>query len=184
MKPSAWLEKTVPDYQLLSDQERDAIKDFTLLWTLYEGRILDTRGNANRVIKAVSSLKDSGTLVLERCRPAIEYFIARHFDGTDLTYAFDELQLRRCDHRPLVKKVLRRQTSDEAEVLSAILIIVFRLRNNLFHGVKWISGIKGQLDNFTNANNTLNVGYGNASNFRSLLKPISRRRTVILFSPD
>jgi hypothetical protein len=155
MNPSAWLEKTVLGYQLLSDQEREAIKDFSLLWSLYEGTILNARGNADAIIRTINSLKERGKLVLGSCRPAIEYFIARYFDETDLTYAFHELHLRPNDHRPLVEKVIRRKASDDAEVLSAILIIVLRLRNNLFHGVKWSYGIKGQLDNFTNANTLL-----------------------------
>jgi hypothetical protein len=58
MTPSAWLEKTVLGYQLLSDQEREAIKDFALLWSLYEGRILHTSGDAKEIIRAVNSLKD------------------------------------------------------------------------------------------------------------------------------
>jgi hypothetical protein len=85
MNPSAWLEKTVLGYQLLSDQEREAIKDFSLLWSLYEGTVLNARGNGDAIIRAINSLKERGKLVLDSCRPAIEYFIARYFDGTDLT---------------------------------------------------------------------------------------------------
>jgi hypothetical protein len=51
-----------------------------------------------------------------------------------------------------VERVIRGQSSGDAEIVSAVLIIVLRLRNNLFHGVKWSYGIKGQLENFRNAN--------------------------------
>lgn len=40
-------------------------------------------------------------------------------------------------------------------MLSAILIIVLRLPNNLFHGTKWAYGIREQLKNFQNANRIL-----------------------------
>jgi hypothetical protein len=33
--------------------------------------------------------------------------------------------------------------------------LMLRLRNNLFHGVKWSYEMKGQLDNFQNANDVL-----------------------------
>ncbi len=36
-----------------------------------------------------------------------------------------------------------------------MLIIVFRYRNNLFHGVKWEYELAGQLSNFTTANSVL-----------------------------
>ncbi len=57
--------------------------------------------------------------------------------------------------KAIVIVIICGRTDDDAEVLSAALIIVLRLRNNLFHGVKWSYGIKGQLENFRNANNLL-----------------------------
>jgi hypothetical protein len=39
--------------------------------------------------------------------------------------------------------------------MKALLVIVYRLRNNLFHGEKWEGGISGQKDNFDNANRVL-----------------------------
>jgi hypothetical protein len=151
----AWLEQTAPGFSLLSGQEREAIKDFSLLWSLYEGTILNRSGNANAIIRTVTSLKKCGKLTLEPFRPAIEHFLERYYDGTDLTYAFHDLHLRSNDHPELVEKVVRGQSSDDVEILSALLIMVFRLRNNLFHGVKWSYGIRGQLDNFRNANDLL-----------------------------
>jgi hypothetical protein len=148
------LKRNVLGFSLLSGQEREAIKDFSLLWSLYEGTILNASGSANAIIHAVDSLKASDRLTLEPLRGAIDYFVERYFDG-DLTYAFDELRLRSNDHRALVEKVVKRQSTDDTEILSAILIVVFRLRNNLFHGVKWSYGIRGQLENFRNANNVL-----------------------------
>lgn len=37
-------------------------------------------------------------------------------------------------------------------IASAMLIIVLRFRNNLFHGVKWQYELASQLDNFETAN--------------------------------
>ena len=155
MKPAAWLEKTAPGFDLLSGSERDAIKDFSLLWTLYEGTVLQSSGSAAAIIRAVGLLKSSGRLSLDPFRPAITYFTARYFDGSDVTDALHGLHWRPNDRRELVERVLRGKSSDDADILSALLIIVYRLRNNLFHGVKWSYGIKGQLENFRNANAVL-----------------------------
>jgi hypothetical protein len=155
MNTLAWLEKTAPGFRLLSGEEREAIKDFSLLWSLYEGTILNRSGNANTIIHTVISLKNQGRLTLDPIRPAITHFLERYYDGTNITQAFYELNLRANDHRALVEKVVQRQSSDDAEILSALLILVFRLRNNLFHGLKWSYGIKGQLENFRNANDLL-----------------------------
>ena len=70
-------------------------------------------------------------------------------------FALTLTRFRANDHRPLVEMVISGQSNDDCEILSAILIIVLRLRNNLFHGNKWSNGIQGQLENFRNSNNVL-----------------------------
>jgi hypothetical protein len=153
--PTRWLEESAPGFDQLSAQEREAIKNFALLWSLYEGRVLNTQGNAINIIQAVESLKKQGKLTLAPFRPAIDYFSKRYYDGTNLTPDFDGLEFKKPDRRSLVKSVVRGQSSDDAEILSAILIIVLRLRNNLFRGIKWQYGIRGQLQNFCSANDVL-----------------------------
>ena len=155
MDPTQWLERSAPGFDRLSTQEREAIKDFALLWSLYEGTVLSATGSAGEIVRAVGSLRDQGKLNLEPFHPAIEYFSRRYYDGTELTPAFEGLHLRAGDRRPLVERVIQRQSSDELEILSAILIIILRLRNNLFHGIKWSYGIQGQLENFQAANDVL-----------------------------
>ena len=36
-----------------------------------------------------------------------------------------------------------------------MFIVVYRIRNNLFHGMKWAYGMRGQLENFRHANAVL-----------------------------
>jgi hypothetical protein len=63
--------------------------------------------------------------------------------------------LRRNDQADLVKDVLRGDDNDPVNCVIAVLIIVYRLRNNLFHGGKWAYGIRDQQSNFRQANKTL-----------------------------
>ena len=51
--------------------------------------------------------------------------------------------------------MLKNDAADTAEVAAALLIIVYRFRNNLFHGVKWAYEIRGQFENFSYANAVL-----------------------------
>jgi uncharacterized membrane protein YecN with MAPEG domain len=51
--------------------------------------------------------------------------------------------------------VLKGNETSSEKVLLAILIIVFRYRNNLFHGEKSIYKLQNQIDNFRNANQFL-----------------------------
>ena len=117
--------------------------------------MLDTEGNADRIIDAVRSLSAQGNLTLKPFHDAIHYYSDRYYDGTEFTHEFAGLNFRSNDHKSLVEKVIQGQSTDDADILSAILIIVFRLRNNLFHGLKWISSIQGQGENFRHANSVL-----------------------------
>ena len=44
-------------------------------------------------------------------------------------------------------------------MVAVILIVIYRFRNNLFHGVKWEYELRGQLDNFNHANQVLMAAY-------------------------
>ncbi len=155
MQVLRWLRHMMPGFDQLSDAERSAIRDFSLLWSLFEGTVLATSANANSIVGAVNALRDQGRLTLAPFRRAIEHFRQRYYDGQNFTPAFEHLNLRGGDNRPLVEAFVSGGAIDEAETLAGLLIITYRLRNNLFHGIKWAYGIQGQLENFRHANHSL-----------------------------
>jgi hypothetical protein len=83
------------------------------------------------------------------------YFTARYFSNGTFTRRFEELNLRPKDNPALVEAVLKGEKANVSDIVTAVLIVVFRLRNNLFHGVKFAYQMRGQLDNFTHANAVL-----------------------------
>lgn len=155
MGARSWLSDKVPGFQQLSVDEQDAIADFALLWSLFEAQILNTNGSAATICAAVEGWRDAGTLDAAASDDALAYFRDRYFKAGQFTYHFDHLHLRAPDREPLIRAVIAGADSDPANRLIAILIIVFRYRNNLFHGVKWQYQLQGQLDNFMTANKVL-----------------------------
>lgn len=152
---TAWLEAHVPGFEHLSDAERSAIGDFTLLWTLFEARVLATRGSAQRISDAVESWEQAGSSDEASCDAELAYFRDRYFANGDFTHHFYGLNLRANDRPALVRAVLNASDNHPRNRLIAMLIIVLRYRNNLFHGVKWQYNLAGQLDNFSHANSVL-----------------------------
>jgi hypothetical protein len=150
-----WLKRTVPEFGELSDKERKAIKDFALLWSLFEGTTLKTHANARAIIQMVDEIRDRKDLTLVPFRDAISHFRHRYYDGHNFTAAFENLHFRNGDQRPVAEDFVADRAADDAATLSGLLIIIYRLRNNLFHGVKWAYGIRGQFDNFRHANDAL-----------------------------
>jgi hypothetical protein len=54
-------------------------------------------------------------------------------------------------NQAVVRAVLVGDEQGAELVLQGLLLIVYRLRHNLFHGEKWANGIRGKRDNSTHA---------------------------------
>jgi hypothetical protein len=147
-----WLRAKSSGFNLLSDEELGAISDFSLLWSLFESRLLGTEGSARAILGILDGWRDAGNLNASSFDPELAYFRQRYFVDGAFTDHFDGLHLRRNDEVPLVRAVIDGSDNDPRNRLAAMLIIVFRYRNNLFHGVKWHYKLAGQLGNFSTAN--------------------------------
>jgi hypothetical protein len=150
-----WLLARAPGFNDLTAEERNAIVDFTLLWSLFEARILNNAGNAKSIRAVVVAWYEAGTLQPDAYDAQLVYFRMRYFANGAFTYHFDHLHLRPNDQMALVRSVIDGSNNDLCCRVATVFIIILRYRNNLFHGVKWQYELAGQLDNFTNANNAL-----------------------------
>lgn len=155
MDPIKWLEAHAPGFMQLGEAERQAILHFALLWSFFEARAMHTSGSSKRIRKLANSWGSSGQIDLNDFAAPLEYFRQRYSDNGQPTAYFSSLYLRKSDSPGLVQAVLRGDSATPAETLAALLIVVFRLRNNLFHGTKWAYGIQDQLANFEYANAVL-----------------------------
>lgn len=152
MKTMEWLKSKAPGFKHLSEDERNAIADFSLLWSLFESRILNTRGNVDNICQAVERWHSTGTLNADAFDTQLAYFQERYYDEGRFTQHFRDLNLKNPDLERFVSAVIDSSDDDARSRMKAVLIIAFRYRNNLFHGVKWQYNLAGQLDNFTAAN--------------------------------
>jgi len=155
MEPIDWLEQHVMGFEDLPGEDRHAIFCFALLWSLFEAKALNARASAQALLALVHEKAAEGRLNPQVFMGCLAYFRARYFADGRFTAHFDGLNLRRNDNPELVRHVLNGTNNDPADSVAATLIIVYRLRNNLFHGIKWAYGIQGQRQNFEQANDAL-----------------------------
>src|SRR5688500_13440168 len=101
-----WLLTNAPGFSNLAIEERAAIVDFSLLWSLFEARILDNSGNANRICNVVDAWRGEQTLQAESYDSALAYFRQRYFADGDVTHHFHNLHLRNNDRPGLVRSVM------------------------------------------------------------------------------
>ena len=65
--------------------------------------------------------------------PYLLYFQKRYLFNGETNDRFDKLRISSV-YRAHVESVLKEEETENASIISALLIIIYRLRNNLFHG--------------------------------------------------
>lgn len=148
----AWLEARAPGFKDLPEDDRRAVFDFAFLWSLFESEIMAANARVDRITEKVDVWATGDMLSADLYGAELAYFRDRYFANGELTYHYPFLDLRKSDHPDLVEAVIRGANNDPRDRVLALLMIVWRLRNNLFHGAKWAYQIRGQRENFTQAN--------------------------------
>ena len=155
MNPLEWLGRNEPGFAELCRDDRDAVGDFVLLWSLFEARVLDRRGSARAIVEVTTRWSERGVLAQDSFQIEQTYFRNRYCPGGQFSYHFDHLNFRRPDYEELVRRFLKQECLHAWEDAAGLLIVVYRLRNNLFHGLKWAYAIRGQRENLSNASTAL-----------------------------
>lgn len=155
MTPTDWLEEHAPGFHELTRDDREAIMLFVFLWSFFEFEVLNTQGNVKALVRVTEEWVNAGLPVEQSLHPHVTYLQERYCPDGTFSYHFDHLNLRPSDEPDLVRKVLKNDDVRPAEIAAAALIVIYRLRNNLFHGEKWSYALRDQLLNFSHANAVL-----------------------------
>lgn len=135
----------------LSEADLVEIKDFSLLWNIYENTIFDNNFTIDKL--EVEIIRKQ--LQINQFNDTLDYFKNRYTENGATNNRFNHLNFRPRDREPLVREVLTNININDHDKILAIGIIVFRYRNNLFHGLKDFRTIDQQAENFRNANTYL-----------------------------
>ncbi|WP_350608268.1 MULTISPECIES: hypothetical protein [unclassified Pseudoalteromonas] len=142
--------RIAPGIEHLSLDELHALQRFTLLWTLFEAQVLDTNAYVRNISEKVASIEphiiDGGWF-----EEHLAYFSNRYIENGKTNYHFEHLNLRDNDNPRLVRAALAGEDTRTSSQLIACLTIVYRFRNNFFHGIKWAYGLRDQLANLTHS---------------------------------
>jgi len=152
-----WISGFLSFRQKLTGEDIESVRNFSLLWNLFEGLVCNKHASVAALENAVSDMQERHKLRIEDYDKFLKYFANRYIENGEINHRFGRLNLRQGDRRELVEAVLKGNETAPEKVLLAILIIVYRYRNNLFHGEKSIYDLPNQIDNFRNANQLLMV---------------------------
>lgn len=137
----------------LSEDEISNVRDFSLTWNIYDNLVCQSDFSIARIEQAYSNKVFSENEI----RPFFEYFKNRYIENNNTNERFHYLRFRRNDREEFVRNVLLENITDLKSKVLAISIIVYRFRNNLFHGLKDFRFIEQQEINFDNANSFLRI---------------------------
>lgn len=148
----SWLERNVPEFSQLGENERAAIYDFSLLWSLFEGSALNCQCNVLGIRRFAENSDNRIRLNDIDLNPYVSYLRQRYYVDDSPTEYFSHLNIKRSGSPEEVIEMLSNINCTNKVQLIGCLVVIFRLRNNLFHGEKWKYQLHGQLDNFQRAN--------------------------------
>jgi len=144
-----WINKNINDSKTLNENDIPNVLAFSLLWNMFESLFCDKYANMCKINDSID--KHIDLLEEEKYQKIFEYFYDRYKNDDNKLNA---LNLRK-PQKSLVKKVLDESFTDKNNKLKFIMVIIYRFRNNLFHGEKQLLKLKYQEENFNNANQFL-----------------------------
>jgi hypothetical protein len=140
-----WLTTHAAQAQEITCRTWFVVGGITLLWNLFERRHCARDADIDAIEDAVPATMNQPlppTLV-----EAFSFWKARYVRNNDTNLLFDELNFRPSHRKAFVRSVLLDPLPAPRDQLTATLIIVYRLRNNLFHGEKDLPTLNEQFEN-------------------------------------
>ena len=138
-----WIQVHCRGADQLHPRTLDAVVNFALMWNLFEGSVCGHAANVP-TFKRLAAALASQTLHQADIDGPLGFFSTRYVSERALRPRFDGLRFRSRDHLAHVEAVLLGKRQDQEGQILALLMIVYRLRNNLFHGMKRIDMLNRQ----------------------------------------
>jgi len=139
----------------LDEKAIKSIKDFSLVWNIFEDRACDNDASLPVLEKFIDRI--SGFLVAaeEIITNTYEYFKKKYVDKDKINLKFTFLNLSKTDNPAFVESTLLAESPSLRDKALMSLIIISRYRNNLYHALKDMTQIHEQKENFRIANRFL-----------------------------
>jgi hypothetical protein len=139
----------------LDEKAIKSIKDFSLVWNIFEDRACDNNPSLPILEKFIDSISASLVAAEDIATNTFEYFKKKYVDKGRINLRFTFLNLRKSDNPAFVESVLLAVGPSLRDKALASLIIISRYRNNLYHALTDMTQIHEQKENFRIANRFL-----------------------------
>lgn len=158
MSEKQWLENN-RYYPAIDETKLTSIFYFSLVWNIFEKECCDKYAEIGFHPRCLSKLL-SDKVNMALVDTVFMYFKNRYVVNAKINSIFNGFQFGRENndgqvYKDFTRKVLINHNPSNQEKLQALLYIAFRLRNNLFHGIKEVEKLYEQNENFKQINSLL-----------------------------
>jgi hypothetical protein len=153
----AWARKHLRDAPTLESQTLSMVAGFTLMWGLFEALFPEDRPACVAEFDPLARRLIFSPEFEAAIDRSLDFYRRRYLTDGAPNARFNELHFRPRDRREDVEAVLTSVLSSHGTRVIAVLIIVWRIRNNLFHGLKTVDTWNAQVQNISEASRVLSL---------------------------
>lgn len=124
---------------------------FSLMWSLFENKVCNTNFNLNDVKNEI----EIHGIAPDIFQDEINFFKLKKQNYSGDYYQYGLTLPNNNQFRQLVIDLLEENPQNDEDKICGLIYIIFRLRNNLFHGNKEITNMEYNEDNFENSNSVI-----------------------------
>lgn len=133
----------------LKFEDNKVVWEFVVLWNLFEHRICDDYFKPNEVDKYAAGISQ------DSIDEVFSFFKNRYVSGSETNENFESLFPPHKTRKEEVANFLLMKGTSKLTTVAVSILIVYRVRCNLFHGIKTTEMWEKQQELFKNANRLL-----------------------------
>ncbi len=153
----AWAVASLRDAPQLQANTLSTVAGFTFIWNLFEGLACNHCASVTALERVATQLDRSPRLELAAIERSLSFYRFRYVKDGELQDRFFGLNFRPGDRQELVAAVLKGEDPSRHAIFLAPLIIAYRIRNNIFHGLKSVEIWDDQARNISEASRVLST---------------------------
>lgn len=153
---SKWIQQNIQHSAQLEPNTLEAVSNFTLMWSIFEASEAYNENVVDQI--GAFSKRVARYMPLDAIDSQLSYWSKRYIhESGEPTKHFDYLYFRDDSQTEKSLDVLRNKETSFEDKIEVCLLIVYRYRNNLFHGIKDITLLNAQVENLRNAIELLQI---------------------------
>lgn len=131
------------------------ILHFTLMWNVFEGKLCYTQAGPKKLQQIALTLASTDFLKSSTAQGFLTFVRNRYWNNGATDDRFELLRLRTREEKDVVFNVIADRLSNARDVIYALLLVVYRYRNNAFHGIKNPAEVFGSAELFNHSSRFL-----------------------------